>query len=189
MLWLVSCPSALWLVNSLDGVSVLPRPFPKQQVPSSTICSGIVKDGVNIAISIWAGLRPREYWTRGSRRTFARTDVARHIRVVMLLLFWARGWEKQRFFDMAKTWCYSSTSSSSCLMHSTKRSNHDLAPPQPPTIQISVGWIYFNDILMGCFVISQNIQRCSPNEPFVVVLEKGFLKKRNIFLWSELWDL
>ncbi len=26
------CPRALWLANSLDGVSVLPRPFPKQQV-------------------------------------------------------------------------------------------------------------------------------------------------------------
>ncbi len=32
MLWLVSCPSALWLANSLDSVSVLPRPLPKQQV-------------------------------------------------------------------------------------------------------------------------------------------------------------
>ncbi len=32
VLWLVSCPSALWLANSLDGVSVLPRPLPKQQV-------------------------------------------------------------------------------------------------------------------------------------------------------------
>ncbi len=33
--------------------------------------------------------RPREYWTRGSCRTFARTDIARHIKVVMLLLlFW-----------------------------------------------------------------------------------------------------
>ncbi len=28
VLWLVSC--ALWLVNSLDSVSILPRPFPKQ---------------------------------------------------------------------------------------------------------------------------------------------------------------
>ncbi len=32
VLWLVSCPSALWLANSLDGVSVLPRPLSKQQV-------------------------------------------------------------------------------------------------------------------------------------------------------------
>ncbi len=32
VLWLVSCPSALWLANSLYGVSVLPRPLPKQQV-------------------------------------------------------------------------------------------------------------------------------------------------------------
>ncbi len=31
VLWLVSCPSALWLANSL-GASVLPRPLPKQQV-------------------------------------------------------------------------------------------------------------------------------------------------------------
>ncbi len=40
-------------------------------------------------------------------------------------------------------------------MHSTKRSNHDLAPPHPPTIRISIDRIYFNDILMGRFVISQ----------------------------------
>ncbi len=26
------CPSALWLANSLDGVSVLPRSLPEQQV-------------------------------------------------------------------------------------------------------------------------------------------------------------
>ncbi len=31
VLWLVSCPSALWLANSLDVVSILPRPLPKQQ--------------------------------------------------------------------------------------------------------------------------------------------------------------
>ncbi len=31
--------------------------------------------------------RPREYWTRGSCRTFACTDIARHIKVVMLLFF------------------------------------------------------------------------------------------------------
>ncbi len=29
VLWLVSCPGALWLANSLNGVSVLPRPLPK----------------------------------------------------------------------------------------------------------------------------------------------------------------
>ncbi len=32
LLWLVNCPSALWLANSLDGVSVLPRTLPKPQV-------------------------------------------------------------------------------------------------------------------------------------------------------------
>ncbi len=32
VLWLVSCPSVLWLASSLDGVSVLPHPLPKQQV-------------------------------------------------------------------------------------------------------------------------------------------------------------
>ncbi len=41
-------------------------------------------------------------------------------------------------------------------MHSTKCSNHDLAPPHPPTIRISVDGIYFNDILMGRFVMSQH---------------------------------
>ncbi len=40
-------------------------------------------------------------------------------------------------------------------MHSTKHSNHELTPPHPPVIQISVGGIYFNDILVGRFVISQ----------------------------------
>ncbi len=39
-------------------------------------------------------------------------------------------------------------------MRSTKRSNHD-RPSPPPTIRISVGGIYFNDILMNRFVISQ----------------------------------
>ncbi len=38
-------------------------------------------------------------------------------------------------------------------MHSTKPSNHDLDPPHPPTIRIYIGGIYFNDILIGCFVI------------------------------------
>ncbi len=45
-------------------------------------------------------------------------------------------------------------------MHSTKRSNHDLGPrPHPPTIRISVGGIYFNDILMGRFVTSQTPEK------------------------------
>ncbi len=30
VLWLVSCPSALWLANSLDSVSVMPRPLQQQ---------------------------------------------------------------------------------------------------------------------------------------------------------------
>ncbi len=47
---------------------------------------------------------------------------------------------------------------------STRRSLH------PPTIPISVGGIYF------CDITNTGKQLCSPNEPFVVVLEKGFLK-------------
>ncbi len=47
---------------------------------------------------------------------------------------------------------------------STKRS------PHPPTIRISVGGIYFYDIT------NTGKQLCSPNEPFVVVLEKGLKK-------------
>ncbi len=31
VLWLVGCPTALWLANSLDRVSVLPHPLPKQE--------------------------------------------------------------------------------------------------------------------------------------------------------------
>ncbi len=80
VLWLVSCPIALWLANSLDDVSVLPRPLPKQQAIS-----------IHIDILYLCQFRPREYWTRGSRRTFARTDIARHIRVVTLLLFFGGG--------------------------------------------------------------------------------------------------
>ncbi len=54
----------------------------------------------------------------------------------------------------------------------------------PPTIRISVGGIYF------CDITNTEKQLCSPNEPFVVVLEKGFFFfKRNISLWSGLWDL
>ncbi len=40
----------------------------------------------------------------------------------------------------------------------------------PPTIQISVGGIYL------CDVTNTGKQLCSPNELFVVVLEKGFFK-------------
>ncbi len=74
VLWLVSCPSALWLANSLDGVSVLPRPLPKQQV------------------HLYCHIRPWEYWTKGLCRTFACMHIARHIKVVMLFLlfFWAK---------------------------------------------------------------------------------------------------
>ncbi len=39
-------------------------------------------------------------------------------------------------------------------------------------IQISVGGVYF------CDVTNTGKQLCSPNEPFVVVLEKGFKKKK-----------
>ncbi len=58
--------------------------------------------------------------------------------------------------------------------------------PHPPTIQISVGGIYLNDILMSRFVISQttennDVVRCSS--------WKGIFKKRDICLWSGLWDL
>ncbi len=42
--------------------------------------------------------------------------------------------------------------------------------PPPPTIQISVGGTYF------CDITNTGKQLCSPNEPFVVVLEKGFFK-------------
>lgn len=42
-MWLVSCPSALWLVNSLDGVFSTVPPFAKA---ASSVCSGIVKGAV-----------------------------------------------------------------------------------------------------------------------------------------------
>ncbi len=50
------------------------------------------------------------------------------------------------------------------VQYSTKRSLH------PPTIRISEGGIYF------CDITNTGKQLCSPNEPFVVVLEKGFFK-------------
>ncbi len=40
--------------------------------------------------------------------------------------------------------------------------------PHPATIRIYVGGIYF------CDITNTGKQLCSPNEPFVVVLEKGF---------------
>ncbi len=40
--------------------------------------------------------------------------------------------------------------------------------PHPPTIQISIGGIYF------CDITNTGNQLCSPNKPFVVVLVKGF---------------
>ncbi len=51
-------------------------------------------------------------------------------------------------------------------------------PPQP-TIRIFVGGIYFNDILMGHFVISQ-IQENNfvVQTKFIVVFEKGFFKNK-----------
>ncbi len=69
------------------------------------------------------------------------------------------------------------------LADALKLSNHKLAPPHPPTILISVGGIYFNDILMDRFVMSQHPENnvCSPNEPFVVVLEKGFFNEISPF--------
>ncbi len=66
VLWLISCPSALWLANSLDGITVPPL--------AKTASSSILP----------YQFRPREYW--GSHRIFACTDIARHIKVVMLLL-------------------------------------------------------------------------------------------------------
>ncbi len=39
-------------------------------------------------------------------------------------------------------------------MHSTKH-----LAPHPPTIRISVGGIYFNDILVGRFVMSQHPEK------------------------------
>ncbi len=76
VLWLVSCPSALWLANSLDAF---------QHCPASCQNSKFV----NIAISI----QTSRILNKRITRTFARTDIARHIKVVMLLLllfFWAK---------------------------------------------------------------------------------------------------
>ncbi len=51
--------------------------------------------------------------------------------------------------------------------------------PPPPTIQISVGGTYF------CDITNTGKQLCSPNEPFVVVLEKGFFKTKYLPLeWT-----
>ncbi len=63
VLWLVSCPSALWLAKSLDGVTAPPL--------TKTATSSILP----------YKFRPRAYRTRGTC-----TDTARHIKVVLLLL-------------------------------------------------------------------------------------------------------
>ncbi len=72
VLWLVSCPSALWLANSLGGFQYCPAPCQNKTASSSILPYQF---------------RPREYWTRGLCRTFARTDIARHIKVVILLFY------------------------------------------------------------------------------------------------------
>ncbi len=71
VLWLVSCPNVLWLANSLDGVSVLPRPLPKQQVLE--YCH------------INSDLENTEQ--EDHAEPLHALDIARHIKVVMLLLF------------------------------------------------------------------------------------------------------
>ncbi len=70
VLWLVSCPSGLWLENSLDSVSVLPRPSPKQQVRQ--YCQ-INSDLENIE--------------QEDRVEPLHTDIATHDKMVMLLFF------------------------------------------------------------------------------------------------------
>ncbi len=59
VLWLVGCHSALWLANSLDGVSVLPRHFAKQQAISIHIDQWSAKGGQNWPASnnIWPAAR------------------------------------------------------------------------------------------------------------------------------------
>ncbi len=83
--------------------------------------------------------RPREYWTRGSCRTFGRTDIARHIKVVtlllLLLLFWLN-----HVLDRI---------SNNDIQHFLKtvdfhQKYSDIKTPAPgfqPTIRISVGRI------------------------------------------------
>ncbi len=53
--------------------------------------------------------------------------------------------------------------------------------PHPPTIRISVGRIYFCDITQENNFVSKRAIRCSS--------WKAQKKKRNISLWSGLWDL
>ncbi len=58
---------------------------------------------------------------------------------------------------------------------STKRS------PHPPTIRISVGGIYFNDILMGRFVISQ-----TPENNAVVQTSRSLQFLKSVFFLNEI---
>ncbi len=74
LLWLVSCPSALWLVIPTWTAKIRQR-FRTAPPLTKTASLSILP----------YKFKPREYWTRGSCRTFARTDIARHIKVVMLL--------------------------------------------------------------------------------------------------------
>ncbi len=58
--------------------------------------------------------------------------------------------------------------------------------PHPPTIQISVGGIYFNDILMGHFVISQTPENNAVVQTVVrLLLKRDFLKTKYLPLeWT-----
>ncbi len=69
VLWLVIFPIALWLAKLRWHFSTA---LPLAKTASSSILP--------------YQFRSREYWTRELCRTFARTDIARHIKVVMLLL-------------------------------------------------------------------------------------------------------
>ncbi len=80
VLWLVGFPSALWLANSLDGVSVLPRPFPEQQVHQ--YCQ-INSDQENIELE--------------DRAEALHAWILQDIKMVMLLLLLLFFWAKSRF--------------------------------------------------------------------------------------------
>ncbi len=70
VLWLVSCSQCVVIGEQLRRCFSTAPPLAK------TASSSILP----------YQFRPREYWARGSCRNFACTDIARHIKVVMLLL-------------------------------------------------------------------------------------------------------
>ncbi len=104
----------------------------------------------------------------------ALSDISCKIKWKWHLIFSENSWFPSEIQWYTNTWTGFRFWNVEC---STKRS------PYPTTIQISVGGIYL------CDITNTEKQLCSPNEPFFVVLEKGFFLNKIFPFGGVLWDL